>query len=131
MNEIAFEMWIIFCHWDLHGRFIRSIKIGHKLAVVLGVQDDKKNSTSNNGQTIEFCQNPLLQEIFFMSKSAWEYYQILYSIYIVYSLTIYIVCLHHTKFVLYHLLHLNKKFFSRIFPGITLEESHICAEPTK
>ena len=46
----------------------------------------KINSTSNNDQTIEFCHNSLLQRDFFMSKSACEYYQILYSIYIVYFL---------------------------------------------
>ena len=38
------------------------------MAVVLGFQDDKKTSTSNNGQTIEFCQNPLLQRDFFYVK---------------------------------------------------------------
>ena len=80
-------MWIIFCHQDLHGGFIRCIKMGHKLSIVLCLQDDKKNSTSNNDQTIEFCQNSLLQRDFFMSKSAWEYYQILYSIHIVYFLS--------------------------------------------
>ena len=131
MNEIAFKMWIIFCHWDLHGRFIRSIKIGHKLAVVLGVQDDKKNSTSNNGQTIEFCQNPLLQRDFFHVKVS---LRILSNF--IFNLHCLLInnlhCLFTSyKFVLYHLLHLNEKFFSRIFPGITLEESHICAEPTK
>ena len=47
----------------------------------------KINPTSNNDQTIEFCQNSLLQRDFFMSKSAWEYYQILYSIHIVYFLS--------------------------------------------
>ena len=38
---------------------------------------------------------------------------------------------HHTKFVLYNLLHFNETFFSRMFPGITLEGSHLCGEPTK
>ena len=47
----------------------------------------KINPTSNNDQTIEFCQNSLSQRDFFMSKSAWEYYQILYSIYIAYFLS--------------------------------------------
>ena len=44
----------------------------------------KKNSTSNNDQAIAFWQNSLLQRDFVMSKSAWEYCQILYSIYTVY-----------------------------------------------
>ena len=92
MNKIAFEMWIIFCQRDLHGSFIKCIKIGHKLPIVLCFQDDKKSSTSNNDQTTEFCRSFLLQWDFFMLKSAWEYYQILYSIYIVYFLS-YKICL--------------------------------------
>ena len=61
MNKILFEMGIILCHGDLHKGFIRYIKIRHKLPIVLYFQGDKKNSTSNNDQTIEFCQNSLLQ----------------------------------------------------------------------
>ena len=38
---------------------------------------------------------------------------------------------YHKKFVFYNLLHFNKTFFSRMFPGIKLEGSHICGEPTK
>ena len=38
---------------------------------------------------------------------------------------------YHTKLVLYNLLHFNKTFFNRMFPGIKLEGSHICDEPTK
>ena len=87
MNKIAFEMWIIYCHWDFHGSFIRCNKIGNKLPIILCFQKkkkEKKNCTSNNHQAIEFWQNSLLQRDFFMSKSAWEYCQILYSIYTVY-----------------------------------------------
>ena len=44
----------------------------------------KKNTTSSNDQAIAFWQNSLLQRDFVMSKSAWEYCEILYSIYTVY-----------------------------------------------
>ena len=85
MNKIVFEMWIIFCHGDLHGSLIRCNKIGQKLPVILCFK--KKNSTSNNDQAIAFWQNSLLQRDFVMSKSAWEYCQILHSIYTVYFLS--------------------------------------------
>ena len=123
MNNIAFEMWIIFCHRDLHGSFIRCIKIVHKLPIVLCFQDDKKillvtiirqlnlvgTLYCNN---IFLCQSQLENIIKFYIQST------LFTFY-------------HTKFVLYNLLHFNETLFSGMFPGIKLERSHICGEPIK
>ena len=42
MNKIAFEMWIIYCHWYFHRSFIRCNKIGNKLSIILCFQKKKK-----------------------------------------------------------------------------------------
>ena len=101
-----FEIWIMFYHRDLPGNLIRCIKIGHKLP----------------GQTIEFCQNSLLQREFLCQRQL----ESIIKFYIQSTLFTF----HRTKFVLYNL-HFNETFFSRMFPGITLEGSHIFGESTK
>ena len=95
----------------------------HKLPIVLCFQMIKKNSTSNIDQTNEFCRNSLLQRDFLWQIQL----ENIIRLYIQSTLFTF----YHTKFVLYNFLHFNETFFSRMFPGITLEGSHICGEPTK
>ena len=83
----------------------------------------KTNSTSNIDQTNEFCRNSLLQRDFLWQITL----ENIIRLYIQSTLFTF----YHTKFVLYNFLHFNETFFSRMFPGITLEGSHICGEPTK
>ena len=59
-----------------------AIKLVKYCLIILCFQ--KKNSASNIDQAIAFWQNSLLQRDFVMPKSAWEYSQILFSIYAVY-----------------------------------------------
>ena len=94
----------------------------HKLPIVLCFQDDKKDSTSNIDQAIEFCRNSLLPQDFLCQSQL----ENIIRLYIQSTLFTF----YHTKLVLYNFLHFNETFFSRMFPGITLEGSHICGEPT-
>ena len=115
-------MRIIFCHRDLSGSFIRCIKIVHKLSIVLCFQDDKKKILPVTLiRQLNFAGTLYCNEIFYVKVSL----RILSDC--IFNLQFYI----QSKFVLYNFLHFNETFFSRMFPGIKLEGSHICGEPTK
>ena len=123
MDKIAFEMGIIFCHRDLHGSFIRCIKIGDKLPVVLCFQDDKTILLVTIIRQLNFVGTLYCNNIFLCQSQL----ENIIKFYIQSTLFTF----YHTKLVLYNLLHFNKTFFSRMFPRIKLEVSHIRGEPIK
>ena len=122
MDKIAFEMGIIFCHRDLHGSFIRCIKIGDKLPVVLCFQDDKKILLITIIRQLNFVGTLYCNNFFYVKVS-------------LRILSNFIFNLHCLLFIIQNLScttsYISTKLFSRMFPAITLEGSHACGEPTK
>ena len=102
MDKIAFEMGIIFCHRDLYGSFIRCIKIGEKLPIVLCFQDDKKILLVTIIRQLNFVRTLYCNNIFLCQSQL----ENIIKFYIQSTL----LTFYHTKFVLYNLLHFNKTF---------------------